>query len=103
MPCPPAQARTFAPAGCAANSNTYGPAPLPLTLVTSALPFTNRSAASTPVTGSLNTTCTPDKLEIVAPVAGNMDVTTGGMLSNNVYGQLPRLTALKYLPARSVL
>jgi len=68
-------------AGCV-NENAYGPAPEPVRLVAGE-ELISKSAASTPVTGSLNVTEIEVSAATVEPGSGLIDVIVGGTESSS--------------------
>ena len=56
--------------------NTYGPAPAPVT-ASACSPFTPKSVAATPVTGSLKVMLTDVRIDTVVPGVGTVTVTVG--------------------------
>ena len=67
--CPGDHEKSTAPSAGWGKIKKYGPAVSPVTLV-AAVPFTKRSAASTPLTGSLKVTIALVSAPVTAPAAG---------------------------------
>src|SRR5262249_6340695 len=84
---PAAQASCTVPGAGDGKRKTYGPANEPVTFV-AGLPLINKSAASTPVTGSVNPTSTCVRLFTVAPAIGLSAATAGGVVSMRLYCQV---------------